>query len=219
MIELIPAEIQDSLVIAGHNGFGKEVRESRGGDDGEAGIGTAWIVAAILLAVVTVALLVWVSPSSTKAKLKSAAPGVLIAAIMATPLMVWAATSGGDAQNLIVERARSEDTGAPELIVSLAEDDLNTLDTTNGKRGVRVECLGRGGQVVLEASQRWPFPSERGYDYPHAHQTASPNQLRRAELCRLQGTHVRLEARVEGPELEELERDERGEDAEEGEGD
>ncbi|MFN2488964.1 MAG: hypothetical protein ABR529_04360 [Actinomycetota bacterium] len=197
MIELLPAELLDSLVLGGHTGYGKELRESRG-EDGEGGIGMAWIVAVLLLAVGTVGLLVWVSSSSTRAKLKKVAPGVLIAAVMATPLMVWTATSGvDDDQSLVVERATSP-TGAPEFIVSLAEDDLNTLGTTNGKRAVRVECLSREGQVVLQAKQRWPFDNEPGYEYPHAHQAASSEQLRRADRCRLQGTHVRLDADVEG---------------------
>lgn len=210
MTELLQAELLDSLVLGGHTGYGGELRESRG-EDGEGGIGLPWIVAVLLLAVGTVTLLVRVSPSSTRAKLKKVASGVLIAAVMATPLMVWAATSGGDEQGLIVERATSPN-GAPEFIVSLAEDDVNTLDTTNGRRAVRVECLGREGQVVLEAKQRWPFANESGYDYPHAHQAASSEQLRRADRCRIQGTHVRLEADVEGSELREVETDERVED-------
>ncbi len=198
MIELLTAELVDSLVLAGHTGYGKELRESRGAE-GEGGIGMAWIVAVLLLAVGTIGLLVWLSSSSTKAKLKKMAPGVLIAAVMATPLMVWAATTGvDDDQSLIVERATSP-TGAPELIVSLAEDDLNTLGTTNGKRTVRVECLSREGQVVLQARQRWPFGNEPGYEYPHAHQAASSEELHRAARCRLQGAHVRLEADVRAP--------------------
>ena len=207
MIEFIHAELLDSLVLGGHTGFGRELREPRG-EDGEGGIGLPWIVAVLLLAVGTVALLVWLSPSSTRAQLRKVAPGVLIAAIMATPLVVWTATSGGDEQVLIVERAASPN-GAPELIVMLAEDDLNTLATTNGTRAVRVECLGREGQVVLEAKLRWPFENDVGYDYPHAHQAASSEELRRADRCRLRGTGVRLEADVEGSERREVETYER----------
>ena len=210
MIELIPAELLDSLVLGGHTGYGRELRESRG-EDGEGGIGLPWIVAVLLLAVGTVALLVWLSPSSTRAKLRKAAPGVLIAAVMATPLVVWTATSGGDEKGLIVERAKSPN-GAPELIVTLAEDDLNTLATTNGTRAVRVECLSGEGQVVLVAKLRWPFDNDLGYHYPHAHQAASSEQLRRADRCRLQGTEGRLEADVEGSERREVEMYERQED-------
>jgi hypothetical protein len=189
------AELLNSLVLGGHNGYGKEIRESAA--NGEGGIATAWIVAVAVLAVGTIGLLVCLSSSDTKAKLRRVAPGLFIAAVMATPLMVWASTSGGDDQSLIVERATSP-TGTPELIVSLGEDDLNSLDTTNGKRAVRVQCLGRGGQMVLEGAQKWPFATEPGYDYPHAHQAATAEQLRGADRCRLDGTHVRLEADVGG---------------------
>lgn len=66
------------------------------------------------------------------------------------------------------------DAGTSELIVLLGEEDLNTLETTNGRKTVRLECVGRDGQVVLDAEQRWPFvDDEPGYDSPHAHQTAS----------------------------------------------
>jgi hypothetical protein len=75
---------------------------------------------------------------------------------------------------------------------------LNTLNATNGKRTVRVECLGRGGQAVLDAKQKWPFVKEPGYDFPHAHQAASPEQVQRADRCRVTGTGVTLEADVEG---------------------
>jgi hypothetical protein len=195
MTELLPAELLDSLVLGGHTGYGSDLREPRG-EDGQGGMGIAWIIAGLVLAGGTVGLLVWLSPS--RAKLKTVVPGVLMACVLAAPLMVWAATSGDDEESLVVERATSP-TGAPELIVSLVEADLNALDMTNGKRSVRVECLGREGQVVLEADQRWPFGNEPGFEYPHAHQAASSEQLRRAERCRVEGTHVPLEADVKGP--------------------
>jgi hypothetical protein len=82
--------------------------------------------------------------------------------------------------------------------VSLGEDDLNTLDTTHGRRAVRVQCVGRTGQTVVDATQRWPFIYEKGYEYPHIHQPASREQVQRADRCRVRGTRVRLEASVEG---------------------
>jgi hypothetical protein len=169
------------------------------GDDGGGGIGTAHIVAVALLALVTAGLMLWLSPSGARAKLRPAAPAALMAVIVVAPLALWAASpSGGDEKSLIVERA-TDLSGAPELIVYLGEDDLNTLRTTNGEKAVRVECRGRDGQVILDARQRWPFVSEPGYDYPHVHQAASFEQLQRADRCRLRGTRVRLEGQVEGP--------------------
>jgi hypothetical protein len=198
VMDLLFTELVDSLLVGGHSGYGTALsgRES-GGDDGEGGIGMASIVAVLLLALVTAGLLVWLNPSSAKAKLKSVAPAALISIFMAAPLLVWAGSSGGDEKSLIVERATSL-TGAPELIVSLGDEDLNTLGTTDGKGAVRVECLGREGQVVLTAEQRWPFINEPGYDYPHVHQAASRKQLQQADTCRLRGTRVRLEADVKG---------------------
>jgi hypothetical protein len=196
MIELFPADLLDLLVFGGHTGYGRELRGSS--TDDEQGIGAIWIVAVLILAVGTVGLLVGLSPSSTKAKIKSAVPGLLIAAIMGTPLALWAATSES-AENLTVERATSR-TGTPEFIISLDEDDLNTLGTTNGKTTVRLQCLSSEGQVVLDAKQGWPFKKERGYEDPHAHQAASSSQLRGATRCRLEGTKMRLESEVEAAE-------------------
>jgi hypothetical protein len=206
---LLSALLDSIFIFGGHTGLGYPSREPRAQED-EGGIGVVPIVAVILLALVTVALLVWLNRREKgpgdedwvrALKLSSVAPAALIVVIIATPLIVWAASSGGDEKSLIVERGIGL-TGAPELIVSLGEDDLNTLETTNGKRTVRLECLGREGQVVLDAKQKWPFTlKERGFDYPHAHQKASREQLQRADRCRLRGTRVRLEADVEGRRL------------------
>jgi hypothetical protein len=88
--------------------------------------------------------------------------------------------------------------GAPELLVSLGEDDLNARKTTNGSKTVRIQCRGRQGQMVLDAKQKWPFIKERGYEYPHAHRAATTEQVQRADECRLSGIGVPLEAEVEG---------------------
>jgi hypothetical protein len=151
----------------------------------------------LFLALFTIALLVSLNSSGAIAKLKAFGPKALIVVVIAAPLIAWAASSSGDEKSLIIERW-TNDTGAPELIVSLGKRDLNTLDATNGKRAVRVECVGREGQVVLDAKLRWPFLNDPGYDYPHVHQAASREQLQRADRCRLRGTRVRLEADVKG---------------------
>jgi hypothetical protein len=202
-------DIDFPTIFGGHSGFGTgPTREPNGGDDEGGGIGMATVVAVVLLGLVTVAVLFWLSrqekgsgneKAARALKPKTIAPAGLIAVVIATPLIVWTASSGGgDEKRLIVERW-TNDAGAPELIVSLTEDDLNTLKTTDGKRAVRVECLGREGQMVLVARQRWPFTlREPGYDYPHTHQAASREQVQRADRCRVRGARVRLEADVEG---------------------
>lgn len=189
-------------ILAGHGyDLGNSSRES-GWDDGVAGISTMWILAAIALALFAVGLIVWLNPSSRATrKLKAIAPELgLVAFLVAAAFVTWQvlAETTGNSPSLIVERVEAGLDGGPELLVSLGEDDLNTLKITNGKKIVRVECVGRKGEVVLAARHKWPFVDEAGYDYPHAHQPASRDDLRRADRCRLRGTTHRLEADVEG---------------------
>jgi hypothetical protein len=181
------------FIEAGHQYDFRDVPPGESsGEGGGGGIGTVWIVAVGLLALVVVALFVSLNPSKAIARLKAVAPKALILVVIAVPLIAWAASSGGD------ERW-TNDGGAPELIIWLGEKDLNTLETTDGKRTVQVECVGRDGQVVLDAEQTWPFvDNEAGYDAPHAHQPASREQLQRADRCRLLGTRVQLETDVTG---------------------
>jgi hypothetical protein len=194
---MIPfTELLDALPFAGHSGYGTPLRESQG-DDGGGGIAGASIVVVLILALVTVGVLALLDPARAKARLKRVAPMAFMGVFIVTPLALWAASSGGAEQGLIVERATTP-AGVPELIVYLAEDDLNELRTTKGRRAVRVECLGPQGHVVLHAKRRWPFVNDQGYDYPHVHQRGTREQVRRAERCRLRGTRVRLEAEVEG---------------------
>jgi hypothetical protein len=201
MIQLPLSTLLDALVLAGHGfdtGRSTPLRESKGDDDG-GGIGMGPILAVTVLALVTVALLISFSSSATKAKLRSLAPFALIAVVITVPLVLWAASSGGDDEKLIVERWIN-DAGKPELIVPLGEDDSRVPPTTEGQNAIRVQCRDRDGQVVLDARPRprQLFNPERGYDYPHAHQPVSRQQFQRADRCLVHGTDVRLEAEVEG---------------------
>jgi hypothetical protein len=185
-------------IVAGHGyDVGGSGRQSDGGDDGVAGLSTPWILGAASVALVTAGILVWLNPGARK-RLRSVAPMAAIAIVIAAPLVAWTASAGGnETDSLIVERwIGLKD--VPELLVSLGEDDLNTLETTKGKNVVRVVCVGDEGEVVLTAEQDWPFPNEDGYDYPHIHQAASREQLLRADTCRLRGTSLVLEADVTG---------------------
>jgi hypothetical protein len=192
-----------TTVLAGHGlDVGTSSRRESDGDDGVAGLSTPWIIAAGFLALITAGVLVWLNPGARNRLMavswKAAAPKALIAVMIVAPLLAWTATAGGgDAENLMVERSTAL-TGAPELLISLGEDDLNKLKTTGGKKIVRVECLDSEEKLVIEAKKNWPFVYERGYDYPHAHVLATREQVRRAESCRLGGTRVDLEAKVEG---------------------
>jgi hypothetical protein len=185
-------------VFGGHTyDIGASSSRESGGDDGGGGIGTASIIAVLAVVLVTVGVLISLNPTSARRKARSAAPAALMVVIVAMPLVLWAASSGGVEQGLIVERA-TDLPGGPELLVNLADKDLNKLQMTRGRRAVRVECLGGGGEVVIDARQKWPFINEPGYDYPHVHQRATREQLIRVERCRLRGTRIRLEADVEG---------------------
>ena len=188
------------FIEAGHQYDFRDVPPGESsGEGGGGGIGTVWIVAVGLLALVVVALFVSLNPSKAIARLKAVAPKALILVVIAVPLIAWAASSGGDEQQSLVVERWTNDAGAPELIIWLGEKDLNTLETTDGKRTVQVECVGRDGQVVLDAEQTWPFvDNEAGFDAPHAHQPASREQLQRADRCRLLGTRVQLETDVTG---------------------
>lgn len=186
-------------VIAGHGyDVGRDTPASSGPPVEDGGISIVWIAGGIVLVLAVLGILASLSPSAAKARLRTHAPKAVILAVIAAPLIAWTAASGGaEEKSLIVERWRS-DAGRPELIVSLGSRDLNTLEMTNGKRTVRLECEDGDGDLVLSATAKWPFLVERGYDYPHQHQRASEEQLQEVEDCRVLGTDVPLEAGVEG---------------------
>ena len=123
-------------------------------------------------------------------------PVLLIVFLVVTPLAIWAATSGGsndkDTDPLIVERAVGL-AGEPELILSVGAEDVQVTSATNS---VRVECEDATGKVIIKATQPWPFLTEAGYDYPHAHQAADADQVEQTRRCRVLDTNKKLEAEV-----------------------
>jgi hypothetical protein len=189
-----------ATALAGHGyDTGSPQRRDTGGavDDGGGGIGLVPILIVVGLVLVAAAILIAQNPSAVRARLPTAVPILIISALIATPLVVWTASSGGDPKPLIVERGTAS-TGKPELLVSLTGKGMNTLRATGGRRSVRIRCVGRDGRMVVDGRQRWPFVLERGYDYPHAHHLATREQVQRVDRCRLDGTRTRLEADVEG---------------------
>jgi hypothetical protein len=197
-----------TLVLAGHGDSITGNYRSGGSsnsDDG-GGIGMAPIVIVALLAVATAGILIWLNrqekdPGERAGRrplnLKAFAPFGFLVAVIAAPLAMWTASSGGDDRTMIVERSTSVK-GEPEFLVALVKKDLNKLELTNGKRTVRIECLDRDGSTLAAGEQKWPFVIERGYDYAHAHQPATSEQVQRAARCRLIGTSEKLEADVKG---------------------
>ena len=190
----LSAWLESIFVIAGHTDARYQFRESGGGDDG-GGIGVVPIVAVLVLTLVTIGLLVGLDRPE---RLKSLAPAAFLGVIIVVPLVLWTVSAGSDDRgSLLVERG-ADAKGVPGFVVSIADKKLNRLKTTKGKKTVRLECFGRKGQMLVNATQRWPFFTERGFPYPHIHQPATLEQLQQADRCRLRGSHVRLEADVEG---------------------
>jgi hypothetical protein len=200
VIDLLRFVVDLDLPLAGHGyDVGQDIRDADDiGDDPNGGIGAPWILAVLFLTLVTGGVLVWLNPS-VLVRLRAVAPKALILVVIAAPLIAWTASSRGDepVEDLAVERWEGIN-GVPELLVSLGDKALNSLETTNGKKVVRVECVDREGKVVLDAEQRWPFIYELGYEYAHTHQQATREQLQRANRCRVLGTRMRLEAGVKG---------------------
>jgi hypothetical protein len=129
------------------------------------------------------------------AEVRRYAPVVVILVLVAAPLAIWAATSGGsddERQGLIVERMLGL-TGEPELVLSIA----GNAPETAGASTVEVVCTDVNGRSILKATQPWPFVEETGYPYPHVHQTASKEEVESARRCRVLGTNKRLEAPVQ----------------------
>src|SRR5688500_8093745 len=127
--------LDSSLVLAGH-GYdfaGTPSGEGAGDDDG-AGLSMEWIAIVLLLAVVTVGIFMWLNrrerePGDTGGpsalSLRSVAPVAFIVAVIAAPLALWTTASGGDDKPLMVERFKNVTTDAPELLISLGDEELN----------------------------------------------------------------------------------------------
>lgn len=200
LFSLLLAQVDLPWIVAGH---GYDVGSGSPGDgsavdDEEWEIGRRWIVAAALVALIAAGALVALDPSAARRKLSRLGPPALILVFIAAPLIVWTASAGGDDDEpLTVERTFDVE-GKPELLVALGDEELNTLAMTNGKREVRVECVGRAGDLVVASPHRWPFVDEVGFDAPHAHQPGSRDDVERVDRCRLRGTREQLEAEVKG---------------------
>src|SRR5688572_2421324 len=123
-------------------------------------------------------------------------PLLLIVFLVVTPLAIWAATSSGGSSDsedpLIVERSVGL-SGEPELILSIGADDVQA---TGSRDTVRVQCEDGAGKVIINSTQPWPFLTEAGYDFPHAHQAAPADKVEQTRRCRVLGTNKRLEAEV-----------------------
>ena len=200
LLTLLTTLVDLPSIVAGHGyDVGRESSVQSGVQAEDGGIGTLWIIGGVILLVVVLGLLVSISPKGGRARLKRLAPKAAILVVIAAPLIAWTASSGGaQERSLIVERWIN-DAGFPELIVSLGDPDLNDARTTSSRGSVRLMCTDDNDNVVIKAEQKWPFITEDGYKYPHAHQKAQDReQLEQVERCSLNGSGFQLEADVEG---------------------
>ncbi len=123
------------------------------------------------------------------------APVLLIAALVITPLAIWAATSGGSGKKdktFYVERSVGL-TGEPELLVTI---DDPKVDVSGTRTTVEVRCTDATGKAIVQSTQLWPFPLEQGYP-PHAHVAASSDDVEQARRCSVTGTNKQLSANVQ----------------------
>ena len=135
-------------------------------------------------------------PAVSGIDFKRYAPLILLGFLVVVPLAIWAATSGGSGSNkdktFIAERSVGL-TGAPELLLTINDP---SVEVTNSRTTVDIECEDAKGNVIVKGTQPWPFPPEVGYA-PHAHQAASSQEVEQARRCRVIGTNKKLEAPVQ----------------------
>ena len=125
------------------------------------------------------------------------APVLLIAVLVITPLAIWAATSGGsgdDRRRRSTWSARSDSPARPSC---WSRSTIPTVEVTNGRDTVEVECTDATGKAIVKSTQPWPFPLEAGYP-PHAHVAGVvATRSSRPGAARCIGTNKKLAADVQ----------------------
>lgn len=131
--------------------------------------------------------------------------GVLLVALVVAVVILGAGGNGEGPRKavrtvraqLTLERAVQPETGQPELIVSLPERRLNTLETSHGATSVLLRCVDRRGAETIRQRHDWPLQEEVGFS-PHVHQPAGPRVLNGVRGCRITGRGVDFTARERG---------------------
>lgn len=125
---------------------------------------------------------------------KTIAPALAILALVVVPVLIWAATSGGNGDKLVIDQGVSA-IGEPEIVVNVPKN-INTPAEAKNSADVLLVCVDASGGTVLSTPQVWPFINEAGYPYPHIHQPVTPQQLQRIAKCRVEGTKTKLEGNL-----------------------
>ena len=134
-----------------------------------------------------------------------AAAVVVVAVVAGAVLLTVGGDSDGEGEgpprpvraSLTLEQFTRLDTGEPELLVSLATPQLNTLETTGGASVVLLRCSDSTGTTIIRQPAEWPLEEEVGF-LPHIHQPASRKQLDSVRACTLTGPGIDFEGRVAG---------------------
>jgi hypothetical protein len=121
---------------------------------------------------------------------KTLVPLLAILALIVVPVLIWAATSGGNDNKLRIDQGVSV-YGGPEIVVNVPKK-LNTPAEAKNSASVHLVCVDASGKTVLATDQDWPFINEPGYPYPHIHQPVTPKQLQAIAKCRVEGTKTKL---------------------------
>jgi hypothetical protein len=114
---------------------------------------------------------------------------------VSVPLVVIAAAGGGsDDAGEAGLRIEPSKQGLPEVVLYLEDIAVNTPETTDGARRVRVTCTDSDGVIVFRGSERWPFRDTDGGKFdPHVHVFVDPAVLGKISRCRLVGTDPLIE--------------------------
>lgn len=135
------------------------------------------------------------------------AAGVVAVAVVAGVVLLTVVVGDSDGEgegpprpvraSLTLEQFTRLDTAEPELLVSLATPQLNTLETTGAERVVLLRCSDATGTTIIRQPAEWPLEEEVGF-LPHIHQPASRKQLDSVRACTLTGPGIDFEGRVAG---------------------
>lgn len=117
---------------------------------------------------------------------------VLLIVLVGASLVIVAVGAGGDGSSgsITVAQAPTPE-GGVEVLVTVP-DPLNVLETTGGEAVVDLVCTDDAGGTVVRARQTWPFLKDGNPPAAHAHQPASPAELKTIARCELVGTEPKL---------------------------
>ena len=115
---------------------------------------------------------------------------LLILLVGVTGLILAAGAGEGSSGSITVQQAPTPE-GGVEVLVTVP-DDINVLETTNDRTVVDLVCADDTGETVIRARQTWPLLKDGDPPAPHAHQQASPDELKSIASCKLVGTEPEL---------------------------